>query len=353
MTAEERFKKRLLRGVLEENLEVLEGQPLGSRRRQRAHRLTRFRTAATLMLAVLGVAAGSGAWFILKPVDDRSDSSPTATASIRLANPVAAIDPDPPSPVRLAHALASGEARPLVGELIPLAVRRVVVDPGHGGIDGGTTLGNGMMEKDITFDIGLRVENLLSDAGCEVIRTRTDDVAVSLKDRVRIANGNHADLFLSIHVNWLPDRTARGIETYYLGTTDDPFLRQLAALENQDSGYSVSDTRRLLEGIYADVRQSQSRQLAVGIQSALFQTLKQDNPQIDDRGVMQAPFVVLVATEMPAILAEVACISNEREAHLLATPSYRQRIAEALVEGVFAYAESIGPVGPGTSAHGG
>ena len=103
----------------------------------------------------------------------------------------------------------------------------------------------------------------------------------------------------------------------------------------------MADYRRLLEGIFADVRQEQSRALAEGIQQALYQTLLEKNPEVVSRGVMTAPFVVLVGTEMPAVLAEVACLSNEREARLLAIPGYRQQIAEALLIGISRYSSSV------------
>jgi N-acetylmuramoyl-L-alanine amidase len=112
-------------------------------------------------------------------------------------------------------------------------------------------------------------------------------------------------------------------------------------MENQDSGFALADYRELLEGIYADVRHDQSHRLAEKLQSTLFDTLLQENPDIVSRGVMTAPFAVLVATDMPAVLVEVACLSNDREARLLARPSYRQRIAEALFTGLTDFATSV------------
>ncbi len=174
-----------------------------------------------------------------------------------------------------------------------------------------------------------------------VIMTRKGDETVALKERTEIANNANADLFISIHVNWLPDREARGFETYFAGTTVDPFLKQLAAEENRDSGFSVADTRRLLDGIYSGVRLDESRRMADWVSQSLFDTLLMRNPDVVDRGVMRAPFVVLVATEMPAVLAEVACISNDREARMLGFPWYRQSIAQALYSGIKGYAREL------------
>lgn len=126
-----------------------------------------------------------------------------------------------------------------------------------------------------------------------------------------------------------------------MGTTDDPYLNRLAASENRESGYSLTDMRRLLDRIYAGVRQEKSHKLAETVQSALFQSLGKVSPEIQNRGVKTAPFIVLLTTDMPAILAEVSSMSNEGEARLLTKPLYRQYIAEALAKGIRSYAESV------------
>jgi N-acetylmuramoyl-L-alanine amidase len=251
------------------------------------------------------------------------------------------VPPRPPGVDEIVERLGVSDPQPLVPAVIPVRVGRIALDPGHGGVDGGTTVEYGLLEKDLTKDIANRLARLLTAASWDVVLTRTGDDGVPLRRRSEIANEARADLFVSIHVNWLPDRNARGFETYYLGPTDDPFLRRLASLENRDSGFALSDYRELLEGIYADVRHDQSRLLATRIQHRLLETLRDVNPQIVDRGAMTAPFAVLVTTDMPAVLVEVACLSNDREARLLALPRYRQRIAEALFSGVVDYAVGI------------
>lgn len=230
--------------------------------------------------------------------------------------------------------------QPIDFDVIPLAVERIVVDPGHGGADSGTT-GGGLAEKDMTLDIGLRLRDLLEEQGFEVFMTREDDAKISLRQRALQANTLRADLFVSIHINWIAQRSVSGLETYFLGGTDDPLLEALARKENRQSGYSLADMRELLEGIYTDVRQDESRQFAGHVQRSLYRSMLRQNPQLRDRGVKTAPFVVLVATEMPAILAEVSCLSNEQEAKLLARPLYRQHIAEALARGIRGYADEV------------
>ncbi|HVS63081.1 MAG TPA: N-acetylmuramoyl-L-alanine amidase [Thermoanaerobaculia bacterium] len=226
--------------------------------------------------------------------------------------------------------------------ILPLSVRRVILDPGHGGQSPGTVASD-LLEKELTLDIALRLEQLLSAGGYEVSMTRDDDTHVELADRVELANRERGDLFVSIHVNWLGTNDARGIETFYLGPTDDPILEQLAHVENKGSGYSLTDFRTLLDGIYADARRDVSRDLAASIHHELVRHLRKVSPNLRDRGVKTAPFVVLIGTQMPAVLAEVSCLSSTEEIALLREPSYRQQIAEALHAGIASYARSLEP----------
>ena len=222
----------------------------------------------------------------------------------------------------------------------PLAVKRVVLDAGHGGSDPGATAEK-LAEKEITLDIGRRLRQLLEQKGFEVVVTRPDDRTVPLRDRARMANASKSDIFVSIHVNAIVKHTAsHGVETYYLGATSDPSLTRLAAAENHGSGYSIADLRKLLDGIYADARRDESRELASIVQQKLHSGLRQSLPGLENWGVKRAPFIVLVATDMPAVLAEVGCISNQREAAMLKQPHYRQKIAEALFDGIHAYASA-------------
>jgi N-acetylmuramoyl-L-alanine amidase len=261
-----------------------------------------------------------------------------------------------PAPAPSMGAILAGSANPSLppatpidSAVLPLAVRKIALDAGHGGDSHGTTTPLGLLEKDVTLDIARRLRSLLEERHAfEVVMTRRDDSAVSLADRAAIANRMGADVFVSVHVNWIENRAARGVETYYLGPTDDPFLSRLAAAENRDSGYSMADMRQLLDRIYAGVRQDKSRQLAEMVQGALFRSLGRVNSKIEDRGVKSAPFIVLLSTQMPAILAEVSCLSNAEEARLLSRPLYRQYIAEALASGLRAYAANARGAAPGS-----
>jgi N-acetylmuramoyl-L-alanine amidase len=318
------LKRRLLRELVRENVDLKENRLPRSLRRGSQ----RLRTT----LRILGL--------VLFPV--------ALLGSTRLISSFAPAVPPPPAPaVAVSSAQPQGAdprfgaPTPIDAGALPLAVRRVAIDPGHGGGSLGTHTPQGLIEKDLTLDIAARLRKLLEDEGFDIVMTRRTDENVSLAERGTLASQGGADIFVSIHVNWIENREARGVETYFLGATQDPFLNRLAAAENRDSGYSMADMRGLLDRIYADVRKDNSRRLAEVVQSSLYHSLRKVNPGLEDRGVKAAPFIVLLTTEMPAILAEVSCLSNDQEADLLSKPLYRQYIAEALAAGVRSYAETV------------
>jgi N-acetylmuramoyl-L-alanine amidase len=230
-------------------------------------------------------------------------------------------------------------ARPLQPRALGLGVRRVVLDAGHGGENLGTESAGGVREKDVTLDLARRAKGLLLQHGFEVVLTRTADDTLSLKERAAIANQHRGDIFVSIHLNSFKPASLRAIETYYLGPSALLEHEAIAAKENENSGYSLADMRTLLEGIYADARRDESKRLARAVQDAVLQGVRKTDVAMRDRGVKTAPFVVLVATDMPAILAEVSCLSNPGEAERLGTDDYRQTIAEALVTGIQSFVD--------------
>jgi N-acetylmuramoyl-L-alanine amidase len=336
----ERLKRRLLSEVVEENLAEIRNLPRRRRRRAVAGR-------SWLAAALLPMALVAGSHGVTGPA---SAARAEAAAGVTAGFDGAAADGLPASRA-LAAPLPSGPFDPIDPAVFPLGIERVVLDPGHGGRSTGAAIGTAA-EKDLTLDIALRLRELLTEAGFEVAMTREDDRAVSLEERAGFANRAGADLFVSIHVNWIENRAVRGVETYYLGSTDDPFVSRLAAAENVESGYSQADLRELLASVYAGLRGDASRRAAAEIQRALLRSLRSVNPAIADRGVKTAPFLVLAETEMPAVLAEVSCLSNHEEAELLGRPLYRQYIAEALAAGIVRFAESRRPSGGETAAAG-
>ena len=181
----------------------------------------------------------------------------------------------------------------------------------------------------------------MADDPYEVVLTRESDRTLSLDKRVAFANERKADLFVSVHVNWMEPRDIRALETYYVGPTDDPATLRLAKMENRDSGYSLNDYKKILEKIYIDTRRDESHALARSMQRQIFSSLKTINPALENRGVKTAPFVVLIGTQMPAILVEICCLSNDEEVKLLTKTDSRGKIAEALRVGGYAYSKNL------------
>jgi len=332
----EPLKRRLLAGAIDDNLRAIRNQPRGQLHRRRS-------LSPRIALAAAAFAfVAAGAWWMRRLPVPRISASPAVSAPPTLLAPAVAASMTGLAAAEPAIDVAIGPPARISPSVLPLAVRRVVLDPGHGGGDQGARTKSGLLEKDLTLDIAQRVARLLAASGYDVVLTRTTDRRVSLRERAQLANGDQADLFVSIHVNWFEDgRKNLGVETYYLGPSDDPSISALAAAENQESGYSLADARRLLDSIYADLRQEQSRALATAVQRRLVRSERELSPETADRGVKSAPFLVLVSAEMPAILAEVASLSNSDEARLLAEEDYRQRIAVALEEGIRSYSEAV------------
>lgn len=325
----ERLKRRVLREAVAENIDVIRGVPPRALRRHSRWTRLWLRRAPLILLPLL--LAGSSYMI--------ANGREVATAPPASIVQLASASVRPPSVAPLPDRGATAPER-VAASAFPLSVRRVVLDAGHGGTDPGATAG-GLLEKEITLDIGRRLQSLLTRSGFDVVVTRDADHTIALKDRAELANEAKSDIFVSIHVNAIVKHTeVRGIETYYLGSTNDPTLTKLAAAENRISGYSVADMRSLVEDVYANARSAESHQLATTIQKNLYSALRTDDAALENWGVKRAPFLVLVGTEMPAVLAEVGCISNEKELAMLRRPEYRQKIAEALHVGIRSYASA-------------
>ena len=340
MASLRRIKRRMVRRAVAENLDLIRGP----RATRRSRRLSRLVTAAKLVF-MIGLPAGLVATSMVLG-EAAQGWLETSRAAVLRQGPAPGLAPSPwrvepvvGAPFALDHSFPA--PLPIDRKILPLMVRRVVLDPGHGGGSSGTEAPLGVVEKDVTLDIAKRLRRLLEEASYEVVMTREEDVAVALIDRADHANRENGDIFVSIHVNWFENRRSRGVETYYLGPTDDPYLSELAASENRDSGIPLAEFRDILERVYADVRQEESRRLASAVQRSLHRSLSSLNPAIKDRGIKTAPFGVLVRTEMPAILAEVSCLSNEAEARRLVQPTYREYIAEAIFDGLRNYARGL------------
>lgn len=226
--------------------------------------------------------------------------------------------------------------------VLGLKIGRIVLDPGHGGHDTGTVGPEGLREKDLVLDVTKRLGALIEDRmGSEVIYTRSDDTFIPLERRTEIANEAKADLFLSIHANSSPMRSAAGVETYYLSFTTSKTALDLAARENAGSQETVYDLQDLLQKIALKDKVEESRDFAARVQTSLFALSAKTNTHAKDRGIKKAPFVVLIGANMPSVLAEIGFISNAHDESTMKRADYRARIAEALFKGVSGYASTL------------
>ncbi len=226
-----------------------------------------------------------------------------------------------------------------------LKIGKIVIDPGHGGHDTGTIGPSGLEEKDLVLDVALRLASLLrEEAASDVILTRSTDTFIPLEERTAIANEKGADLFISVHANSSPDESARGIETYFMNFTSDPGALEVAARENATSQESVHELRDLIKKIALTEKTEESHEFAMQVQREVYKKLEKATGKQRDRGVKKAPFVVLIGANMPSVLAEISFLSNPRDEKLLKKPAYRQKIAEALCQGVLNYARNFGGV---------
>ncbi len=224
-----------------------------------------------------------------------------------------------------------------------LKIGRIVIDPGHGGHDTGTIGPTGLEEKDVVLDVGLKLRKLLEqNTGCEVVMTRTDDTFIPLEERTAIANEKGADLFISIHANASPDKSARGIETYYLNFTSNTDALEVAARENATSQEAVHQLQDLIKKIALTEKIEESQDFARDVQHEVYTRVTKVSGAQRDRGIKKAPFVVLIGANMPSVLAEISFLSNPRDEHLLKRSDYREKIAYALYEGIVGYVRNLG-----------
>lgn len=220
----------------------------------------------------------------------------------------------------------------------PPTLRKIVLDPGHGGKDPGAIGAGGIAEKDVVLSIARKLAvKLRKQLGIEVVLTRTDDSYVALEDRTAVANAEDADLFISLHMNASPNPGARGLETYYLDNTTDEASIRLAARENSTSRRNVSDLQFILSDMTQNMKLEDSISLAHRVQSSLVSTMSRKMPDVKDLGVKKALFYVLVGARMPSVLVEMFFITNKIEGAAMSQENYQDAMADALLEGIRQY----------------
>jgi len=225
-----------------------------------------------------------------------------------------------------------------------LGVNTIVIDPGHGGKDPGTLNRKlNLKEKTIVLDIAKRLKSIFNKyTKYKIVLTRSRDVYIPLEKRTAIANSLNADIFVSIHLNSAPRKTARGVETYFLSITRDPWAIRVAATENAMSTKSIGQIKSIIEKILSNNKVTESKILSKYVQKSVVYSLKRKYSLIYDNGVKKAPFYVLVGAKMPACLAEVSFLSNKYEAKRLMYSNYRYLIAKGLYNGIINYIKSLG-----------
>ncbi|HEX9161404.1 MAG TPA: N-acetylmuramoyl-L-alanine amidase [Thermoanaerobaculia bacterium] len=222
----------------------------------------------------------------------------------------------------------------------PAGIRTIVIDPGHGGKDIGATGPGGLMEKDIALEVARKLSSALqSKINARVVLTRDDDTVVSLDQRTAIANQYKADLFLSVHMNAAVVKGAKGSETYFLSLeASDELAKRAAETENASTTVARTTTTASadLKLILWDLAQQQylqeSSRFAQDIQEEMNRATG-----VQNRGVKQAPFKVLVGATMPAALVEVGFITNPDEEAKLKTDEFQDMMVDALVRAVQRY----------------
>jgi N-acetylmuramoyl-L-alanine amidase len=219
-------------------------------------------------------------------------------------------------------------------------IRRIIVDAGHGGHDTGAIGPRGVREKDVTLAMARRLADKLRTLGFEVTLTRTDDRYLKLEERTAMANMARGDLFVSLHTNANPRRDRSGVETYFLNVTDDRYARRLAARENGSLAMEEAprDVQRILTDLDSKASAGASRTLARMVQKEITSRTRQTQGAVNDRGVKNALFYVLLGARMPAVLVETAFISNRAEEKRLASPAYQQLVADGVARAVTEFA---------------
>ncbi len=228
---------------------------------------------------------------------------------------------------------------------LALGVATIVIDPGHGGSDPGCPgYCKGVWEKDITLELSKKLAKKLRDSlKCNVLLTRSEDRYLSLEERTAIANTKKADLFISLHCNGADNKRLRGFETYFLNLATDERAITVAAKENATSRKNISDLETILNDLMKNAKIKESSRLAENVQDSLVQGLKNRYSRINNLGVKQAPFYVLIGARMPSILIEASFLSNKLECERMMDEKYKDLICDSISNGIRKYIRETNP----------
>jgi N-acetylmuramoyl-L-alanine amidase len=215
-------------------------------------------------------------------------------------------------------------------------IRSVVIDAGHGGKDPGAIGHYGLREKEVVLDVAQRVKNELERCGLKVFLTRDDDVFLPLYDRPAVSGERKADLFVSIHANATRSRWVQGFEAYYLSEAMDDNARALAAIENApqelDTNIFMAQVQSLKATLW-DMVYTENRKESFELANTIGKSVSR-RMNMKLLGVRGAKFAVLKGSMVPAVLVEIGYISNREGERNLKDANYRQRMAQAIAEGI-------------------
>ena len=216
----------------------------------------------------------------------------------------------------------------------------VVIDPGHGGVDFGALGPYGLIEKDYVLDIALMVqEQFKDDSEIKILLSRNDNAFLSLSERTDFANSKGADLFISLHSNASPEKSASGLEVYYLDNNQDRASKLLADRENKYIGLNqnLDDLEFILSDLIQSNKQGESIVLAKYITNSIIAKLNEKFENIKSMGIKKAPFYVLVGAHMPCLLLELFFIDNQNDAKLMSQSNFKTYIAKGIYNGIKEY----------------
>ncbi|HEU4549070.1 MAG TPA: N-acetylmuramoyl-L-alanine amidase [Rhizomicrobium sp.] len=214
----------------------------------------------------------------------------------------------------------------------------IVIDPGHGGLDTGTSGVNGLLEKDLVLAEGLRLAKVLKARGYSVYMTRDDDTFIPLRQRVAIARADSADLLISLHADSNPDQDVTGLSIYTL--SDGRSDREAAALakrENQSdviAGVDLSGENNPVAPILIDLAQRDTINKSSRFATTALASLRNVTDILARSPHRSASLAVLVAPDVPAVLIELGYLSNRGDAAQMNTQSWRARVAGAIADAV-------------------
>ena len=219
-------------------------------------------------------------------------------------------------------------------------VRRVVIDPGHGGKDPGAIGSGGLREKDVVLRVARELATRLRAEGLEVHLTRDDDVFIPLEKRTVLANRWKGDLFVSVHANASRNRRSHGVETYLLDTRYDKNTARVAARENGTTVEELNDLQRILASLRLSYSERYAAPLAEKVHTGLMGSLRRQYGGTRDLGVKRGPFVVLFQANMPAILVEIGFVTNRSESKRLRSRDFPRTVANGIANGILGYRDS-------------